>query len=126
MNLVVLVNAIFIIISRLGYHNVDPFPFDGPGGIVSHIFNNQRIHFDDDEDYKYNFDTASGMFKQPNGKPDFLRYMIYYTGKIMYLFDSTTPGSVMNPNYKSTTGDYGKHYKLHAEDIMYAQRYFGK
>lgn len=85
----------------------DPYPFDGPGGVLAHTFypsppNPEPIagdmHFDDDEHWRIGADI------------DLFSVALHETGHALGLGHSDRPGAVMYPYYQRATA-------LTAEDI---------
>src|ERR1039457_36200 len=79
----------------------DPYPFDGPGGMLAHTFypypsNPEPIagdlHFDDDENWRIGLDT------------DLFSIALHETGHALGLGHSDNPADVMYPYYRRVTG----------------------
>ncbi len=87
-----------------GYHG-DPYPFDGPGGVLAHTFypsppNPESIagdmHFDDDEEWVTGADTTARSV-------DAYSVALHELGHALGLGHSDVPGSVMYPYYRRAT-----------------------
>jgi len=93
----------------------DPYPFDGPGGVLAHTFypvplNPEPLagdmHFDDDENW------------QVGASVDVFTVALHETGHALGLGHSDQPGDVMYPYYHMATG-------LAAGDVAAIQAVYG-
>ena len=97
------------------YSHGDPYPFDGPGGVLAHTFypfplNNEPLagdmHFDDSESWG----VGTGI--------DLFSVALHEAGHALGLAHSTDPSAVMYPYYRQQTG-------LTSDDIAAIQSLYG-
>jgi hypothetical protein len=97
------------------YSHGDPYPFDGPGGVLAHTFypfplNNEPLagdmHFDDSESWG----VGTGI--------DLFSVALHEAGHALGLAHSTNPSAVMYPYYRQQTG-------LTSDDIAAIQSLYG-
>lgn len=97
------------------YSHGDPYPFDGPGGVLAHTFypfplNNEPLasdmHFDDSESWG----VGTGI--------DLFSVALHEAGHALGLAHSTDPSAVMYPYYRQQTG-------LTGDDIAAIQSLYG-
>jgi hypothetical protein len=97
------------------YAHGDPYPFDGPGGVLAHTFypfplNNEPLagdmHFDDSESWG----VGTGV--------DLFSVALHEAGHALGLAHSTDPSAVMYPYYRQQTG-------LTSDDIAAIQSLYG-
>lgn len=97
------------------YSHGDPYPFDGPGGVLAHTFypfplNNEPLaadmHFDDSE--SWGVGTSIDLFS----------VALHEAGHALGLAHSTNPSAVMYPYYRQQTG-------LTSDDIAAIQSLYG-
>ncbi len=97
------------------YSHGDPYPFDGPGGVLAHTFypfplNNEPLagdmHFDDSESWG----VGTGV--------DLFSVALHEAGHALGLAHSTSPSAVMYPYYRQQTG-------LTSDDIAAIQSLYG-
>ena len=105
----------------VGSHGCSIAPsFDGNGGVIAHMryptpqYGGQ-IHFDDDE----NWSTAAPTSTQLS----LMRAAMHMGGHMLQLGHSTVANSIMNALYPASTV---VHTELQDDDIVTAQRIFGK
>ena len=107
------IRGIDVLFAR-GAHG-DPYPFDGPGGVLAHTFypvplNPEPLagdmHFDDDENW------------QVGANVDLFTVALHETGHALGLGHSDQPGDVMYPYYHIATG-------LAAGDVAAIQAVYG-
>jgi hypothetical protein len=93
----------------------DPYPFDGPGGVLAHTFypaplNNESIagdmHFDADESWSVGTNT------------DLFSVALHEAGHALGLGHTSNPGAVMYPYYRMQTG-------LTSDDVAGIQALYG-
>jgi hypothetical protein len=97
------------------YSHGDPYPFDGPGGVLAHTFypfplNNEPLagdmHFDDSETWG----VGTGI--------DLFSVALHEAGHALGLAHSADPSAVMYPYYRQQTG-------LTSDDIAAIQSLYG-
>jgi len=90
-------------------------PFDGHGGELAHSWQAGDIHFDEDENYRRDDPSGTGI--------DLLKVAVHEIGHVLGLLHNDRDNSIMYPIYVNR--DVSEDFELSAEDRRSVQSIYG-